>query len=93
VLVVAPNEPNPPCPKRNEVRAHPESFLEVNVDAILIAPIDQSPSRDCCAIFASQARLLAERAERALPITSGSLQRLVQIGEQLDAIREGGTDH
>jgi len=37
-------------------------------------------------LFAGQARLLAERAERGLLITSGSLVRLVQLAEQLDAV-------
>jgi hypothetical protein len=55
------------------------------VDAILIEPVDRSVSTDLRTIFSGQARLLAGRAERRLPLTSGSLQRLVQLGEQLDA--------
>ena len=50
-----------------------------------IAPTDRGQSTDCCSIFAGQARLLAERAERGLAITSGSLVRLVRFAEQLDA--------
>lgn len=39
-------------------------------------------------IFTGQARLLAERAGRGLLITSGSLQRLLELGERLARIAE-----
>jgi hypothetical protein len=40
---------------------------------------------DLAVLFAGQARLLARRAEQGLPVTSGSLQWLVQLGQQVDA--------
>lgn len=45
-------------------------------------PTDAASQRT---LLAGQARLLAERAVRGLPIGPGSLQRLVQLGEELDA--------
>jgi hypothetical protein len=60
-------------------------FEEVKMDAILLVPTDRSLSSDLRIIFSGQARLLAGRAEQRLPLTSGSLQRLVQLGERLDA--------
>ena len=52
---------------------------------ILVAPVEKSLSVDSRVVFAGQARLLAERAERGLMVTSGSLARLVELGGQLDA--------
>jgi hypothetical protein len=53
----------------------------------LSAPAEGSQSADPSmrrAVFFCQVRLLAERAKRRLPVTSGSLQRLVQLGQELD---------
>ena len=52
---------------------------------ILVAPVEKSLSMDSHVVFAGQARLLAKRAERGLPLTSGSLARLVELGGRLDA--------
>lgn len=55
------------------------------MEGILLEPIEESLPKEYRAVFAGQARLLASRAERGLPITSDGLARLVQLGEQLDA--------
>jgi hypothetical protein len=55
----------------------------------LSAPAGVGQSADASilrAVFSGQAKLLAHRADQCLPITSGSLVRLFQLAEQLDAV-------
>ena len=50
-----------------------------------VGPTDGRLSGDLRMVFSAQARLLASRAERGLPITFGSLATLVELGSRLDA--------
>ncbi len=64
-----------------------ELFRKVNMKAILDAPIGQSPFGHYRTIFAGQARLLAERAERGRRIDYRSV--LNSLLAYILAIREG----
>ena len=57
------------------------------MDTTLSAPVAQSQSGEVSiwrVVFSGQARLLARRVEAGLPITSGSVARLVRLAERLD---------